>query len=198
VVLGASQKALGVPPGLAFVAVSPKAWAQAETARLPRFYFDLRRERDQQARGQTGFSPATGLLVGLRAALQLWRRVDRTTHLAACARRAAATRAAVEVLGLPLFAAVPAPALTAARVPQGVDGARLVARMRDAYGVQIAGGQGPLKGRILRLAHLGFIDALDTLEAISALEMSLCDVGHAVPLGAGVGAASALLRETPA
>jgi aspartate aminotransferase-like enzyme len=194
VVLGASQKALGVPPGLAFVAVSEKAWGHAATARLPRYYFDLRKEHEQQARGQTAFTPATGLLSALREALALWGRAGRSAQLAACERRARATRAAVQALGLSLFAAVPAPALTAVNVPAGIDGSALVAHLRDRYGVQLAGGQGELKGRIVRLAHLGFIDELDTLTAIAALEMGLGDLGHPIAAGAGVAAASAILR----
>jgi aspartate aminotransferase-like enzyme len=196
VLITGSQKALMLPPGLAFVALSPRAWAAAERARLPRFYFDFARERAGVAERSTAWTPAISLIQGLRVALHMMRSEGWANVYARHARLARATRAGAEALGLALLApAAPSPAATAVCVPAGIDGGALVRYLRDRMQVTFAGGQDRLKGRIVRIAHLGWVGAFDVLVALGALEMALRHFGAAVELGRGVGAAEAVLAE---
>jgi aspartate aminotransferase-like enzyme len=196
VVCMGSQKATMLPPGLAMVGVSEKAWGFNAKSNLPRFYLDLHREKKMQEKGETAFTPAVSLIMGLRESLRMmkeetlegvWRRHERL---------AKATRAATGGLGLELFSAVPTNSVTAIRVPAGVDGSAVVKTMRTRYGLQIAGGQDHLKGKIIRIAHIGYFSEFDIVTAISGLEMTLSDLGHRVKPGAGVGAAQASFAET--
>lgn len=194
VLLTGSQKALMLPPGLALIALSARAWERVEQAQQPRFYFDLRRERSSQAKHTTAWTPAISLVVGLREALAMMQEEGYANVYARHARLAAATRAAGRALGLRQVAPdAPSPALTALYTPEGIDGSRLFAYLRDAMKVVFAGGQDQLKGRIVRIAHLGYIGAFDTITAVAALEMALKHFGHPVELGRGVGAAQAEL-----
>jgi aspartate aminotransferase-like enzyme len=196
VLVTGSQKALMLPPGLAFVALSERAWAQTRRARLPRFYFDFAREREALHKRTTAWTPAISLVVGLREALRLIAAEGLPQVFARHARLAAATRAGAEALGLRLLAPrAPSPAATGIWVPDGVDGARLVRALRDEMGVTMAGGQGHLTGKIVRIAHLGHVGAFDIVVGLAALEMALSRFGHRVSLGRGVGAAEAILRE---
>jgi aspartate aminotransferase-like enzyme len=196
VLITGSQKALMLPPGLAFVALSERAWKATETARLPRFYFDFRRERKGIAERSTAWTPAISLIYGLRAALGLMRAEGWPALYARHERLARATRAAVTALGMKLLAPEsPSPAATAAIVPAGVDGAALVRYLRDRMRVTFAGGQDQLKGKIVRLAHLGYVGALDVVAGVAALELALRHFGAAVELGRGVGAAEAVIAE---
>lgn len=190
IVIGGSQKAFMVPPGLAFMSVSEKAWQGMGKSKLPRYYFNLARERKALAQGESSFTPATTLIVSLHAALEYIRRMGRENLIANAAFLAEATRAAAQALGLKLFAACsPANALTAISAPEGLDSGAIVKQMRAHFGAIIANGQGSMKGKIFRLAHLGYYDAPDLFAALAALELVLRKLGHKVELGSGVRAA---------
>lgn len=194
VLLTGSQKALMLPPGLACVALSEKAWACCTASRQRRFYFDLRRERENQANDTTAWTPAISLLYALREALDIIGEEGLTNVFLRHARLAGATRAAAAALGLRLVAPeCPSPGATGVYVPDGVDGGKLVAYLRDRLRVTFAGGQDELKGRIVRIAHLGYMGAFDVIVAIAALEMALARAGHEVNLGDGVRAAEETL-----
>jgi aspartate aminotransferase-like enzyme len=196
VLVTGSQKALMLPPGLAFVALSPRAWTATERARLPRFYFDFRRERKGVAERSTAWTPAISLVQGLRVALAMMRAEGWAAVHARHERLARATRAGVQALGLRLLApGSPSPAATAVCLPETVDGSALFRYLRDRMHVSFAGGQDQLKGRIVRLAHLGWVGAFDVLTGLAALEMALDRFGAAVELGRGVGAAERVLAE---
>jgi len=196
IVVTGSQKALMLPPGLAFIALSPKAWSRIEKATLPRFYFDLRHEATEQRNHTTAYTPAISLLNGLHTVLQLLQQEGRDHVFARHARLAAATRAAVQTLGLRLLAPEhPSPAATGVWLPADLNGARLLSYMRERMGVDLAGGQGHLKGKVARVAHIGYAGPFDVLTAISALEMALSRFGWALELGRGVGAAEEVLLD---
>jgi aspartate aminotransferase-like enzyme len=196
VLVTGSQKALMLPPGLAFVALSARAWAATERARLPRFYFDFRRERKGVGERSTAWTPAISLVNGLRVALQMMRAEGWANVHARHERLARATRAGVTALGLRLLAPdSPSPAATAVLLPEGVDGSALFRYLRDRMKVTFAGGQDQLKGRIIRLSHLGWVGAFDVLTGLAALELALHRFGVPVALGRGVGAAEAVLAE---
>lgn len=189
VVVSGSQKALMMPPGLAYIAVSERGWRKIEATPVRNFYFDLRRYRKALAEGpDTPFTPANTLIRAQRLSLerirsegieQMWRRHERLAQ---------ATRAAVQALGLELFAQRPSNALTVIRVPSGVDGSGVLKQLEKEYGYKLADGQDTLKGKIWRLSHMGYVDPFDVLGAIAALELVLTTQGVAVTLGAGVSA----------
>ena len=190
VVLGGSQKALMVPPGLAFASVSEKAWKLIAKSKMPRYYFDFAKERKNLAKGEASYTPATTLVVSLHAALSYIRQLGRENLVANAALLAEATREAARAWGLKLFAvASPADALTAICAPEGMDSGVIVKEMRSRFGAIVANGQGSMKGKIFRLAHLGYYDAADLFAALAALEIVLLKVGHKVELGSGVRAA---------
>lgn len=194
VLITGSQKALMLPPGVALIALSQRAWARVETVRQPRFYFDLPRERTNQAKNTTAWTPAISLVIGLHEALAMMQEEGLQHVFARHARLAEATRAAALALGLRLVAPDnPSPAVTGVYVPEGIDGSKLFAYLRDRMRVVFAGGQDHLKGKIVRIAHLGYMGAFDTISAVAALEMALRHFGHPVELGRGVGAAETVL-----
>ncbi len=189
-----SQKAMMLPPGLAFIALSDRAWERSRSVCQPRFYFDLARERASQANNSTAYTPAISLIFGLDEALTMMREEGFPQIYARHARCARATRAGAEALGLRLLAPeAPSPAATGIFVPDTVDGKKLHGYLRDKMGVAFAGGQDHLKGKILRLAHIGYMGAFDTIDGLAALEMALRHFGHPVELGRGVGAAQEVL-----
>lgn len=193
VVVVGSQKALSLPPGLAFVGVSPKAWAQVERCPSPRFYFDLLRERKGQGEGNSAFTPGIAHVVALRAALEVVDALGGVDGLVANAGTLAAmTRAAAPALGLPLLSPRHAgDALTALRPPEGIEAGAIVKALKADFAATVAGGQGRLSGKILRIAHLGYYDAIDVLGLLGALEIVLARMGHRLTPGAGVAAAQA-------
>ncbi|TXD39901.1 alanine--glyoxylate aminotransferase family protein [Lujinxingia vulgaris] len=193
VLVSGSQKAFGVPPGLAFVAANERAWERYAESDHPRYYFDLGRERDAQQRQQTAFTPAISVVLALQEALKLMREEGREALFARHQRNARAARAGVEALGLRLFAEHPANSVTAALVPDEVSAKAVVRQMRDTYGVTIAGGQGDYADRLVRIGHIGFFEGSDMLVAMSALERALADQGLDVDFGRGVGAAQRVL-----
>jgi aspartate aminotransferase-like enzyme len=192
VVVVGSQKALALPPGLAFVSVSARAWQRIETSKAPRFYFDLRREKKAQADGESAFTPAISIVVALKAALAFVDSIGGVDALVENARTLASmTRAAAQALSLPLVAPRHhGDALTALYPPEGVESGAIVKALKADFASTLAGGQGKLKGKILRIAHLGYYDATDTLGLIGTLEIVLKKQGHRVELGQGVAAAS--------
>ena len=194
VLITGSQKALMLPPGLACIALSERAWPRAKVCKQPRFYFDLARERDNLAKDTTAWTPAISLIVGLRESLAMIHEEGLPRVFERHARNAAATRAAAQALGLKLVAPdAPSAAVTGIYTPPNVEGGKLVAYLRDRMGVTFAGGQDQLKGKIVRIAHLGYMGAFDVVTAIAALEMALQHFGHKVELGRGVGAAEVAL-----
>ncbi|PYQ01711.1 MAG: alanine--glyoxylate aminotransferase family protein [Acidobacteria bacterium] len=200
VVVVGSQKALALPPGLAFVSMSSRAWAAAERAETPRFYFDLARERKAQAAGESAFTPAISSVVALRAALAFVASMGGVDELVRNAGvLGASTRAAAQALGLPLVAPrAHGDALTALYAPSGVESGAIVKALKAEFASTVAGGQGKLKGQILRIAHLGYYDATDILGLLATLEIVLRRLGHRFDLGAGLAAAEAeYLRLTP-
>jgi aspartate aminotransferase-like enzyme len=192
-----SQKALMLPPGLAFLAVSPAAWRQIDSVPPQAFYFDLKRYR-QKLHGpegpETPFTPAPTLVAALAESLKLIRAagIERIWERATILSRAA--RAGIEALGLALFAARPAEGLTAVRVPEPIEAAVFLRRLEERFGVKLAGGQAQLKGRIFRLAHLGLLDEFDILGTLAAMELVLDELGWPTKLGSAVAAASGVLR----
>jgi aspartate aminotransferase-like enzyme len=194
VVVGGSQKGLMLPPGLAFLSVSEKAKKLIETSDLPKYYFDLKPALKSHAKDDTPWTPAVSLVIGLQGVLDMILEEGVDDVLARHARLADATRGAMKALGLELFAKRPSNAVTSVCVPEGVDGKALVKKMRDEQGVTIAGGQASLKGKIFRVAHLGYMDEYDTLTAIAGLEMVLRQLGYNLEPGKGVGKAEEFLK----
>ena len=196
VLVTGSQKALMVPPGLAFVALSPRAWQATERATLPRFYFDFKREKKGVAEKSTAWTPAISLVYGLRTALAMMRAEGWANVHARHDRLARATRAGVTALGLRLLAPKsPSPATTGVWLPDGMDGSALFRYLRDRMQVTFAGGQDQLKGKVIRISHLGYCGAFDVVTALAALELALHRFGAPVKLGTGVGAAEQVLAE---
>jgi aspartate aminotransferase-like enzyme len=190
VVVSGSQKGLMLPPGLAFISLSAKAWKLVEAGKGPRYYFDLREAKKAWDKADTPFTPAITLVIALNEALKMMRQDGLANIFARHQKMAGAVRSAVKALGLELFApSAASDVVTAVKVPAGVDGEKLVKAMRDTYGVTIAGGQAELKGKVFRIAHIGFIEEFDIIAGISCLEKVLCQMGYKFQLGAGVKAA---------
>jgi aspartate aminotransferase-like enzyme len=193
VAVAGSQKALSATPGLSFVAVSPEAWAASESAQNPRFYFDwaLYKASYEMKNPENPFTPAISIVMGLKAALDLYFQDGVDGALARHRRLSRAVKDGVRALGLDLFGDHPerAWAVTAVRAPEGIDGDELVARCRRDHGVILAPGQGPLKGKVFRIGHLGYYDELDMIRGLAAVEMTLQSMGYPVKRGASVAAA---------
>ncbi|MBI4924968.1 MAG: alanine--glyoxylate aminotransferase family protein, partial [Bdellovibrio sp.] len=190
VMITGSQKALMIPPGLSFIALSDKAWAMRERSELPKFYFDLDKERKALSKNQTAWTPAISLIQGLEESLKMIKEEGLQNVFARHELLAKATRNAVQALGLEILASKsPSTAVTAVKVPPQIkDGKAIPKTMRDKYGVTIAGGQDELEGKIFRLSHFGYCDRFDITTGISCLELTLNDLGYPVEFGKGVGA----------
>ncbi len=186
-VIGGSQKAFMLPPGLALLAISPKAWERMESSKLPRYYFDLRREKKAAAKGESAWTPAISLILGLAEVLKYIRALGMDQLIANAQHLAAATRAACISLGLELFApASPSGAVTAVKAPRGLSSSAIVKEFRERFGSIIADGQSEMAGKIFRIAHLGYFDIVDLFGLVAELELILDANGVAVKLGAGV------------
>jgi aspartate aminotransferase-like enzyme len=198
VVVSGSQKALMLPPGLAFLAMSERAREARKRATIPRFYFNLDAEDKATAGGETAWTPAVGLIQGLDVVLGRMKQSGLEPVFKHHERLAEATRRGVKAMGAELFArGIPSPAVTAVHVPKGIpEGKKIISHMRDAYGITIAGGQDAWKGKMFRLAHLGYFDELDMLTVLSATEMTLKKLGHQCEPGRGAGAAQTYFMET--
>ncbi|MGA8621973.1 MAG: alanine--glyoxylate aminotransferase family protein [Candidatus Sulfotelmatobacter sp.] len=196
-IIGGSQKALMISPGLAYCAVSERAWRRMDTTTSPRFYFDLRKERKAAAKGESAYTPATALFAGLGAALEFVRGMGngnltkgREALVDNAELCAAMTRAGAQAIGLKLFAASPAAALTAICAPDGIDSGKLIKEFRESFDAVVANGQGEMKGHIFRIAHIGYYDYLDTIGILAALEHVVArSTGKSVEYGAAVRAA---------
>jgi aspartate aminotransferase-like enzyme len=197
VIIGGSQKALMMPPGLAYCAVSERAWRRMDTTTSPRFYFDLRKERKAAAKGESAYTPATSLFAALGAALEFIRgmgngdlakgRKALVDNAELCAEM---TRAGAQALGLKLFAATPAAALTAICSPDEIDSGKIIKEFRESFDAVVANGQGEMKGQLFRIAHIGYYDYLDTIGILGALEHVLAHVtGKTVEYGTALRAA---------
>jgi aspartate aminotransferase-like enzyme len=200
VVVSGSQKALMSPPGLAFASVSEKAWKLAERSQLPRYYLDWRRAVDSQVKGDTAFTPAVSIVVALRTALDLILTQGLANVWEHNRRLARATRAGVKGLGLDLYSPDDdsSAMVTALLMPEGVDGQECYTVLRDRHGIVLAGGHGPLRGRIMRIGHMGYMNEFDIVTALAGLEMALAQLGHTPPVpGGGVAAATALFAAEP-
>lgn len=198
VLISGSQKAFMLPPGLAFIALSDKAWKFVDRSDIPRYYFDLKKENKNQIAGKdtTAYTPAVSLICGLAEVLKMVEEEGLDNLFERHKRLARATRAALTALGLKLLApGSPADSATGAYVPEEIDGGKFVKFMRDDMGVTMAGGQDHLKGKIIRVAHLGYYDTFDIIIAISTIEMALKKFGCNVELGKGVAAAQEILLE---
>lgn len=194
VVVAGSQKGLMMPPGLAFISLGEKAWKLNEASDLPKYYLSLAKAKKSWGKTDTPYTPAVSLIMALQQSLRMIKEEGLENVLSRHARLAEATRHGVLALGLELFARRPANNCTAVKVPDGVDGEAIPKKFRDEYGITIAGGQAAMKGKIFRIAHLGYADTLDVVMAISALEMILTDLGYSVELGKGVSAVEEVLR----
>ncbi|MGO8987072.1 MAG: pyridoxal-phosphate-dependent aminotransferase family protein [Terriglobales bacterium] len=198
VIIGGSQKALMIPPGLAYGAISERAWQRMETTKSPRYYFDLRKERKSAVKAETAYTPATSLFAGMAAAFDYVRSLGdgnlaagRNALIANAELCAAMTRAGVEALGLKLFAPTcPAAALTAVAAPAGTDSTTICKHFREQFGAVVANGQAEMKGQLFRIAHIGYYDYLDTIGVLAALEQVIAEVtGKTVEFGSAVRAA---------
>ncbi len=192
VVASGSQKGYMIPPGLGFVAVSPRAWQAYATAKLPRFYLDLGKYKKDAAKNTTPFTPPVNLFFALQAALRMMKAEGLENIFARHQRLTAATRAAIKGLGLPLYAPdhAASPAITAV-APDRVDAEQIRAVMKKRFDIILAGGQDQLKGKIFRIGHLGFVSDRDVLTAIGALEATLQELGYeSFTPGAGIAAAA--------
>jgi aspartate aminotransferase-like enzyme len=183
-----SQKALMLPPGLAFVSVSEKAWKKIDATPVRNFYFDLRRYRKSLAESDTPFTPANTMIKAQRASLKRIRAEGIENLWARHAKIAAACRASVKAMGLEVFAERPNNALTVITVPAGIDGSATLKKLEKQYGYKLADGQDTLKGKIWRLSHMGYTDAFEVLGALAAIELVLLESGFKLEPGAGVAA----------
>jgi aspartate aminotransferase-like enzyme len=196
VVIGGSQKAVMIPPGLAFASVSAKAWEKEKIAKNRYFYFSLKAHAEGGLDGNSPFTPATSLMLGLGASLEYIREVGRENLIANAQLLAKASRAAAGALGLELFAKKnPASSVTAIRSPEGIDSGKIVKGFRDDFGAIIANGQGTMKGQIFRIAHLGYFDFPDLFGTFAELELILAGLGHDVTFGSGVAAVQKVYAE---
>jgi len=196
-IIGGSQKALMIPPGLAYCAVSDRAWRRMDSTTSPRYYFDLRKERKSAAKGESAYTPATSLFAALGAALEFIRNMGNgdlaqgremlVNNAELCAEM---TRAGATALGLKLYASAPAAALTAITSPDGLDSGKIVKEFRETFDAVVANGQGEMKGKLFRIAHIGYYDYLDTIGILAALEHVLArTTGRSVDYGSAVRAA---------
>jgi len=194
VVVSGSQKALMLPPGLAFAALSDKAWKLVERSNFPKYYFDFKKELKNTKKNQSSYTPGISLFVGLRETLHMIRKEGLEAVFRRHEKLAEATRRAVKALGLELYAPdSPSNAVTAVKIPEGMDGEKLKDLFFDKFGITVAEGQDRAKGKIIRIAHLGYYERLDMIMVISALEMLLKEMGYAFELGTGLKAAEEIL-----
>jgi aspartate aminotransferase-like enzyme len=203
VIIGGSQKALMIPPGLAYLAASERAWARMETSAQPRYYFDLRKERKSAAKGESAYTPAVALIAAMGAALDYLAQqgsgnlaAGRDLLVANAELSALCTRTAAQAIGLELFSVSHAAAVTALKAPAGVSSTDLVKGFKKEFAGVLSDGQGEMKGQILRIAHIGYLDYLDCIAIIAGLEQVL---GQLKPgsfqLGDGLRAAQLLYAQ---
>jgi aspartate aminotransferase-like enzyme len=186
VALSGSQKGLMLPPGLGFITLSPKAWAVAKQAQLPKYYWDLIKARESLKEGQTPYTPSISLILGLQASLQVILKDGLSKILTQRAKIARAVRKAIRALGLKIFSSSPSNGVTAIAVPPNLDCQKLLKICREEYGIIFAGGQDELKGKLFRIAHMGGVGEAELIQALGVLELALLKLGFKFSLGAGV------------
>jgi aspartate aminotransferase-like enzyme len=195
IMVAGSQKSFMIPPGLAYLAFSPKAWNFVETSTLPKFYFDAKQYKKSLGKQTTPWTPAVSLIIQQKKALDIIRSIGLEKLFEHHRILGDATRAGVQAIGLELLSKSPGNILTAIKVPAGVDGVQLVKTMQGKYRAYIAGGQDPYKGKIFRIAHLGYMGGFDVITALTALEMTLDELGYEFEQGKSIKAAEAVLKE---
>lgn len=194
VLISGSQKAFMLPPGLAFIALSDKAWKKQKTGDLPKFYFNLATEKKNMAKKTTAWTPAVSLIIGLNEVVKIYKKEGLENSFKRQALLGKAVREAFKAHGFKMVAPdAPSDAATGVFVPEGVDGGGLVKYLRDTVGVTLAGGQDHLKGKIFRVAHLGYFEPFDIITAVAAIEMGLVKFGAKIEMGKGVAAAQKVL-----
>jgi aspartate aminotransferase-like enzyme len=197
IVIGGSQKAFMIPPGLAFLSISQKAWKLGESATLPHYYFNFKKEKKSGDAGESSWTPSTSLILALAEALRYVKQIGMPNLIANAQLLARATREAVTRLGLELFApASPGSSVTAVKAPAGMDSGVIVKEFRNRFGAIIANGQGSMKGQIFRIAHLGYFDFADLFAVIAGLEIILNANGRAVKYGTGVAAVQEVYEQS--
>ena len=195
VVVGGSQKGLMIPPGLSFVSVSSKAWKMAKKSTLPKYYFSFEQTREAQGKANSPWTPAVTLVLALRETLKMLKDEGLEQVFLRHRRLSEAARQAALAMGLELLAPKsPAISVTAVKLPEEIDGATLVKNLRKKHGIWVAGGQAQLKGKIIRIAHMGYIKQFELLEAISAIEKELSELGYQLESGIGRKAAEEVLK----
>lgn len=195
IMVAGSQKSFMIPPGLAYIAFSPKAWNLVEKSTLPKFYFDAKAYKKNLEKKTTPWTPAVSLIIQQKKSLDIIKSVGLEKLFEHHRILGDATRAGVKAIGLELLSKNPGNILTAIKVPAGIDGVNLVKTMQGKYMAYIAGGQDPYKGKIFRIAHLGYMGGFDIITALSALEMTLSELGYEFEHGGSLKAAEAVLKE---
>ncbi len=195
VLITGSQKALMTPPGLAFIALNEKAWNFVDRSDLPKYYFDLKKAKKEASKNQTPYTPAISLIIGLNEAIKIIKNEGLENVFKRHERYSRATIESFKAMGLEIFPRVPSPALTAVKIPDGMDGEAFVKDLQTEFGAIVAGGQSQLKGKIFRVSHMGYVDPLDILSVISAVEVLLKKKGRLETLGRAVSLAESILWE---
>jgi aspartate aminotransferase-like enzyme len=195
VLVSGSQKSFMIPPGLAYIAFSPKAWKRVETSRLPKFYFDAAKAKKNLEKQTTPWTPAISLIVQQKKSLDIIKGMGLEKLYDHHRILAESTRAGLRALNLDILAQKPGNILTAVKTPQGLDGVKLVKVMQDKYRAYIAGAQDPNKGKFFRIAHLGYMGGFDVITALSALEFALADMGYHFEMGSSIRAAEIIIKE---
>jgi aspartate aminotransferase-like enzyme len=203
-VIGGSQKALMIPPGLAYLAASERAWQRMETSNQPRYYFDLRKERKSAAKGESAYTPSVALIAAMDAALEYLAAkgggevaAGRKQLVESAELCAACMRAGVEAMGMQLFSVRHSAAVTAVKAPEGVSATDIVKGFKAQFGGVLSDGQGEMKGQLFRIAHIGYLDYLDCVAIIAGLEQVLSKLRPgSFELGAGLKAAQQLFAST--
>ncbi|MBN1572935.1 MAG: alanine--glyoxylate aminotransferase family protein [Deltaproteobacteria bacterium] len=196
VVVSGSQKGLMLPPGLAFASVSEKAKGFMNRSNLPKYYFDFAKEEKNLLKNQNAYTPAISLIVGLAEALKIIREIGLENLFHRYSVMGDAVRKGAVEIGLELFAPTsPSNSITAIKAPAEIDGGKIVKTLRETHGITVAGGQAELKGKIFRIAHMGYVDTFDIIMTIAAVEMTLSTLGFKVDAGKGVGIAEEILKK---
>lgn len=195
ILVAGSQKSFMIPPGLAYIAFSPKAWELVEKSTLPKFYFDAKAYKKNLGKRTTPWTPAVSLIIQQKKSLDIIISLSLEKLFEHHRILGDATRDGVKALGLELLSKNPGNILTAIKVPAGIDGVQLVKTMQGKYRAYIAGGQDPYKGKIFRIAHLGYMGGFDIITALTALEMTLDELGFEFEKGSSIKAAATVLKE---
>ena len=195
VMVAGSQKSFMIPPGLAYLSFSSKAWNLVEKSTLPKYYFDAKKYKKSLGKQTTPYTPAVSLVIQQKKALDIIKSLGLEKLFEHHRILGNTTRTAIKALGLELLSKMPGNILTAVKVPAGIDGVKLVKTMQGKYMAYIAGGQDPYKGKMFRIAHLGYMGGFDIITALSALEMTLSELGYDFECGSSIKAAETILKE---